>query len=111
MVVVCMDFSKIKNSIIDTSRKWKQKVVQAGKKTLRFTGEQLASTGLFLADEETYDRVLQDKRVVLIAFDEDDDVASDVILLMPVWASKAFTDIVTLKYLNRETSGGLITAK
>lgn len=106
-----MDFSKITNNIVNTSKKWKDSILQAGKKTLQFTWGQLSSTSLFIDHEDAYNQMLEQKRVVFVAFDEDHDVMNEIILLMPVWASKAFTDISTVKYLNRETSGAVISAK
>ena len=45
---------------------------------------------------------------MVIAFDENSQIEKDLMLNLAVWQSKAFVDIATLKYLNREKSEKII---
>lgn len=103
-----MDFDKIKKSFSDAIDLTLEKAKNLGNKTLEFAGDTLSQTSLFLQNEDDYLEKLKKKRLVVIAFDENSQIEKDLMLNLAVWQSKAFVDIATLKYLNREKSEKII---
>lgn len=87
--------------LADTAKGWKDK-------TLKFAWDHIAKTPLFLETEEEYSDVLQEKRVILLAFDEDAPVHTDIILMLPVWQTKAFMDVAKFRYLSTNQSASLV---
>ena len=103
-----MDFDKIKKSFSDAIDLTLEKAKNLGNKTLEFAGDTLSQTSLFVQNEDDYLEKLKKKRLVVIAFDENSQIEKDLMLNLAVWQSKAFVDIATLKYLNREKSEKII---
>ena len=107
-ITICMDFDKIKKSFSDAIDLTLEKAKNLGNKTLEFAGDTLSQTSLFVQNEDDYLEKLKKKRLVVIAFDENSQIEKDLMLNLAVWQSKAFVDIATLKYLNREKSEKII---
>jgi hypothetical protein len=68
-----------------------------------FVGKQIEATPIFLTTEEAYNIHMSSKRAILIAYDNRDPQSETIRLMMPVWATQAWTDASELKYI--EISG------
>jgi hypothetical protein len=66
-------------------------------------GKQIEATPIFLTTEEAYNIHMSSKRAILIAYDNRDSQSESIRLMMPVWATQAWTDAAELKYI--EISG------
>lgn len=71
-----------------------------GGKALDFTAKQVQATPLFLRTEEAFNIHASAKRSVLIAYDETDEDVKNILLLLPVWAGKAWIDNAELRYIS-----------
>lgn len=70
---------------------------------LAYVGKQVEQTPIFLKTEEEYNEFFASKRAILIAYDNRDAVSEDIRMMLPVWATQAWTDTAELKYI--EISG------
>lgn len=104
----CMKFSDFTKNISEKTKQFTQKAKHFANKTLEFAGENLAKTPLFLDTHEKYDALLENKRVVLLAFDEKSDLHTEIVMMLPVWQAMAYVDITQFRYLNTEKSDLLI---
>lgn len=103
-----MDFNNLKQKFEKFTKTATEKAKELGDKALEFAGDNLAKTPLFVQDGESYNNIISEKRVVLIAFDEKNEVEKEVMKMLPIWQTQAFVDTTTLKYLNNEKSDRLI---
>lgn len=54
-------------------------------------------------------KILENKKVVLLAFDEKNEIEKEVMLMLPIWQTQSWIDSSAFRYLNNEKSGTLIT--
>lgn len=102
-----MDFSSLKNNILPFlskvktySNKASEKAKIYGDKALDFTQRQAQATPIFLKTEEAYTLHISEKRAILIAYDENEKIAQEVLLRSPVWAAKAWMDHAEIRYVS-----------
>ncbi len=96
-----MDLKSLKKSFFSGLESAKKTAKNLGNKTLSFANEQIAQTGLFMTKKETYELLIQkEKRVIIIAYDETDQVGRDLVLLLSVWMTKSMIDGSTLRYVS-----------
>ena len=98
-----MDFSKIKSSLLETTKKVADSAKEFGGKALQFGGEQLANTKSYIHSNDEYDTILAKKRAVIVAIDEGSEFFDDVMLMLPVWQAFAFTDMIDLHFVGKKT--------
>lgn len=103
-----MNFNNLKQKFEEFTKTATEKAKELGDKALEFAGDNLAKTPLFVQDGESYNKIISEKRVVLIAFDEKNEVEKEVMKMLPIWQTQAFIDTTTLRYLNNEKSDRLI---
>lgn len=104
-----MDFKSIQTTLSQKSKQFADAAKDFGKKTLLFTGKQLSSTSLYIETNEAYDRLLEEKRSIVIAYDDaNEDITKEIVLMMPVWSAQALLDVATIRYLNEEKSHDVI---
>lgn len=75
-----------------------------GSDALSFVGKQIETTPIFLTSEESYNMHISTKRAILIAYDNRDPMAKSIRLMMPIWATQAWTDAAELKYIETSTN-------
>lgn len=91
-----MDIATIKEKLTP----YIEKATDAGKKALVFTEKQVQTTPIFLKTETEYhDHVHANKRSIVIAYDENHEIAHTIRMMMPIWATLAWTDTASLKYM------------
>lgn len=95
-----MDFSKIKQAFSSGVDSVKRTAKNVSNKTLSFANEQISQTGLFLTEREDYEKLIEGKRVIVIAYDETDAVGRELVLLLSVWMTKTFIDGSSLRYIS-----------
>jgi hypothetical protein len=88
---------------IDKTRPLVEKAKTYGSTAVSFVGKQIETTPIFLTTEESYNIHISAKRAVLIAYDSRDPISESIRLMMPIWATQAWTDASELKYI--EISG------
>jgi hypothetical protein len=95
---------------IDKTKPWLDKtkplVAKAksyGSSAVSLIGEQIEATPLFITTEESYNIHISARRAIIIAYDNRDTVSESIRLMMPIWATQAWTDAAELKYI--EISG------
>ncbi len=96
-------FEKLKTQVTPYIKKANPYIHKAkvyGDKAIEFTTKQVQSTPLFLATEEAYNIQVSTKRSIIVAFDESDEQVKNLILLFPLWASKAWIDMAELRYIS-----------
>lgn len=54
---------------------------------------------------------MEQKRVIIIAFDENNDSEKEIVKMFPIWQTKAFIDTTSLRYMNIEKSEMLLKEK
>jgi len=75
------------------------KAKDAGFKALDFTQKQLQNTPLVLKNQGELDTLRTSKRAILIAYDESDELAREVLLRSPVWSTWAWSDAAELRFV------------
>ena len=90
-----MDFSKLKKTLSPYIEKGKQ----IGEKAIGFTVKQLAGTPIFLKSEEEYNIFSSAKRSIFVAFDKENPTTKNMLLWLPIWTTKAWTDMAEIRYL------------
>lgn len=106
-----MDFELFKKKLTETSKNVFDKTKTFGEKALQMAGDGIAKTPLFVRNEDDFNKCLEAKRTVFLAFDEKSEMAKELILLLPVWQTNAFIDTTTFRYLNLEQSEMLLNEK
>jgi hypothetical protein len=101
---------------IDKTKPWLDKtkplVAKAksyGSSAVSMIAEQIETTPIFLTTEESYNIHMSSKRAIIIAYDNRDAVSESIRIMMPVWATQAWTDAAELRYI--ETSGNADLAR
>jgi hypothetical protein len=107
-----MDFKSFKESVATQSKIFALSAKNFGKKTLVFTGKQLSTTPLFIETNDEYDAFLTEKRSIVVAYDDkQENIAEEMVLLMPLWSTQAFVDNATIRYMNEEKSKDVIASQ
>lgn len=88
---------------LDKTKPLFDKAKTYGSSAVSFVGKQIEATPIFLTTEEAYNIHMSSKRAILIAYDNRDPQSETIRLMMPVWATQAWTDASELKYI--EISG------
>ncbi len=104
-----MDFNNLKQKFGDFTKTATEKAKELGNKALEFAGDNLAKTPLFVQDGESYTKLIAEKRAIILAFDEKNEIEKEVMMMLPVWQAQAFVDSATFRYMNNEKSDRLIT--
>lgn len=103
-----MDFASLKQKFSEVTKTATEKAKEFGEKALDFTSENLAKTPLYIQSGDEYAKILEEKRSVVIAYDEENPLAKEILLMLPVWQTYAFIDSATFRYMNTEKSERLI---
>jgi hypothetical protein len=90
-----MDWKKITETITP----YVDKAKEYGQKAAKFAEEQIQTTPLFIKTQEEYDALIVEKRVVIIGYNETQDVAKEIRLLSTVWMTRAFMDNAKLRFI------------
>ncbi len=90
-----MDWKKI----TETMTPYLNKAKEYGQKAAKFAEEQIQTTPLFIKTQEEYESLITEKRVVIIAYDETQDVAKEIRLLSTIWMTRAFMDTAKLRFI------------
>lgn len=69
-------------------------------KAALFAEEQIQTTPLFIRTQEEYDELITQKRVIIIAYDDKNEVAKEIRLLSTIWITKAFMDNAKLRFID-----------
>lgn len=96
-------FEKLKNRVspyIEKAHPYVKKAKVYGGKALDFTVKQAQATPLFIRTEEAFNIHASAKRAILIAYDETDEDVKNILLFLPIWASKAWIDGAELRYIS-----------
>jgi hypothetical protein len=80
------------------------KARDAGYRALDFTQKQLQNTPIVLKTMDEYTLLRTSKRFILIAYDESDPLAREILLRSPVWSAQAWSDAAELRFV--EISSG-----
>jgi hypothetical protein len=94
---------------LDKTKPLVDKAKTYGSHAVSFVGKQIEATPIFLTTEESYNIHMSAKRAILIAYDNRDPQSESIRLMMPVWATQAWTDASEIKYI--ETSGNADLAR
>lgn len=108
-----MDWKKITEKINPYIKKmdpYIDKAKEYWQKAVKFTEDQIQTTPLFIHTHAEYDALVWEKRVVLIAYDDNHSVAQDIRLLSPIWVTRAFMDTAKLRFISMSESQELIHA-
>lgn len=96
-----MDIASIKQKLTP----YIEKATDAGKKALVFTEKQVQTTPIFLKTETEYhEHITGNKRAITIAYDENHEIAHTIRMMMPIWATMAWADTASLKYMGQTNS-------
>lgn len=90
-----MDWKKITDTMIPYVNKAKE----YGQKAAKFAEEQIQTTPLFIKTQEEYESLLVEKRIIIIGYDESQDIAKEIRLLSTVWITRAFMDTAKLRFI------------
>lgn len=69
-------------------------------KAALFAEEQIQTTPLFIKTQEEYDELITQKRVIIVAYDDKNEVAKEIRLLSTIWITKAFMDNAKLRFID-----------
>ncbi len=75
------------------------KAKDVGFKALDFTQKQLQNTPIVLKTLAEYTILRESKRFILIAYDESDPLAREVLLRSPVWSTQAWSDAAEIRFV------------
>lgn len=87
------------NPITEKLNPYLDKAKDAGFRALDFTQKQLQNTPIVLKTLEEFTLLRESKRFILIAYDENEPVAREVILRSPVWSTQAWSDAAELRFV------------
>ncbi len=93
------------NKITDTLNPYLNKAKEYWQKVVKFTENQIQTTPLFIKNQADYDELLIEKRVIIIAYEDREDIAKEIRLLSSVWLTKAFMDAAKLRFISISDSG------
>ena len=70
-----------------------------GSEAVAYVWKQIEQTPIFLRTEEEYNEFLIPKTSILVAYDSTHATSEDIRIMMPIWATQAWTDAAELKYI------------
>ena len=73
-----------------------------------YVWKQIEQTPIFLRTEEEYNEFFAAKRSILVAYDSTHASSEDIRVMMPVWATQAWTDAAVLKYIETSENPDLV---
>ncbi len=100
-----MDWNKITNTL----NPYLTKAKEFGKKAAEFTENQIQTTPIFIKTQAEYDALINEKRVILISYDETHAVANDIRLFSTMWITRAFVDNAKIKFISLTQSRDLVS--
>jgi hypothetical protein len=80
----------------------------AGYKALDFTQKQLQNTPIVLKTVGEYELLRTSKRLILIAYDESDPLAREILLRSPVWSAQAWSDASELRFVEVSSATDIV---
>ncbi len=89
--------------LADKTAPFVQKAKSYGSSAVAYIGKQIETTPIFIKNEEEFNMHIHAKRAILIAYDGREEMSEYVRLMMPVWATQAWSDAAELKYLEIST--------
>ncbi len=84
------------------------KAKNAGFRALDFTQKQLQNTPIVLKTLEEYTILRESKRFILIAYDETDPLAREVLLRSPVWGTQAWSDAAEIRFVEVSSAPDIV---
>ena len=84
------------------------KAKDVGFKALDFTQKQLQNTPIVLKTLQEYTLLRESKRFILIAYDEDDILAREVLLRSPVWGTQAWSDAAEIRFVEVSSAPDIV---
>lgn len=101
-----MDFAALKKKLADATAPLMEKAAplmekakDAGFKAIDFTQKQLQNTPIALKTIDEYKDFLTKKRAIIIAYNETDPSVRDVLMRIPLWSAKAWSDAAELRLI------------
>ena len=85
-----------------------EKAKDVGFKALDFTQKQLQNTPIVLKTLEEYTLLRESKRFILIAYDESDPLAREVLLRSPVWSTQAWSDAAEIRFIEISSAPDIV---
>lgn len=73
-----------------------------------YVGKQIEQTPIFIKTEAEYNEFITNKRTISIAYDSRDISSESIRLMMPIWATQAWTDAADLKYIEISSTEELV---
>lgn len=111
-----MDFSAFKKKLTDAATPLMQKAAPlvekakvAGFKAMDYTQKQLQNTPLVLKTVEEYKDLLTKKRAIIIAYNESDPSTREILMRIPLWSTKAWSDAAELRLVETSSESELST--
>lgn len=71
-------------------------------------GKQIEQTPIFIKTEAEYNEFITGKRTIMVAYDSRDISSESIRIMMPIWATQAWTDAADLKYIEISSSEELV---
>ncbi len=90
-------------TLTEKSKPLIEKAKTYGTSAIAFAWKQAGQTPIFIKTEEEYNILMSEKRSICIAYDGSDPISQSIHIMMPIWATQAWTDTATLKYLDTRT--------
>lgn len=106
-----MDFNALKQKFGEFTKTATEKAKELGDKALEFAGDNIVKTGLYLHSPDEYAKTLENKKAVIIAYDDRNPIESEIVKLLAVWQTKSLIESSSLRYLTHATSDVLILEK
>lgn len=106
-----MDFNALKQKFGEFTKTATEKAKELGDKALEFAGDNIVKTGLYLHSPDEYAKTLENKKAVIIAYDDRNPIESEIVKLLALWQTKSLIESSSLRYLTHATSDVLILEK
>jgi hypothetical protein len=69
-------------------------------KAALFAEEQIQTTPLFIHTQAEYDDLIAQKRVIILAYDDKNEVAKEIRLFSTIWMTKSFMDNAKIRFID-----------
>lgn len=86
-------------TITEKSKPLIEKAKVYSSSAIAFVWKQVEQTPIFIKTEEEYNIHASEKRSICIAYDASNTISEPIRIMMPVWATQAWTDTAVLKYI------------